>query len=731
MCFLVAAYENVLIDVDRTNYFVVVDEISKQIKNGEIKHPFVFGRTLYDRAASLFEDQRNYLSVQDTAKLLADSPEGVWQAGELVTGPFGVIRAKTRRSLYPYTDVPLQHCADLSCRHIHRVQLSTDSEAPINLHRWKLTRHLEHNGREPSDWNGFIDDLVRETQSNAVDPDDLHPGSISYLLGDALTDDELRCLFRSIIDNGGTELRQITEMYRKSGPSEKLAASLSRAEVLQLLLTVEDSLIIQQLDECIRKNLIEVPEGEIRTARVNSTIEFGRWGLQAELSRFGVSIRGRSVSLPMLRLRRLISGMYNSNDLQDMQTLDWQLRSVDADTPAAKLAEYVRTESVRSIVSNLVLVRRENAEHACSALRLPAPTHFDDDSLVSAIMWKLGFDLSLSTAPHARFFSHQEGIATLVEEARLSSTVNEDAIQKEASVYFTALEEVLNDSLMYVTWALTTDHYVSSRPFVYRRGTDAKDAAALLSSITTTSGESVDLGDANTLYPLIRGFAVLASHLDSLRDEPDSYLREPSMYPKYVEPSGLHEFPFRHTVPFLDVHGAAQIAIVEQLHEIARSLSESNVAGTRNDLLHFRRTTVDIRKVHDCLEAVRKSVKILESLGALRIPYLHASTRSDEWGRRTVTLMNSDRQPVSFTRPSPYDRVQMPNLMSEQYLMHSTLFAEPNEVFRFAVSHESPYEQMWESYPNRRKAKDNSVAKQSESAVGEVDAIGRSRTRTG
>lgn len=231
MCFLVAAYENVLIDVDRTNYFVVVDEISKQIKNGEIKHPFVFGRTLYDRAASLFEDQRNYLSVQDTAKLLADSPEGVWQAGELVTGPFGVIRAKTRRSLYPYTDVPLQHCADLSCRHIHRVQLSTDSEAPINLHRWKLTRHLEHNGREPSDWNGFIDDLVRETQSNAVDPDDLHPGSISYLLGDALTDDELRCLFRSIIDNGGTELRQITEMYRKSGPSEKLAASLSRAEV--------------------------------------------------------------------------------------------------------------------------------------------------------------------------------------------------------------------------------------------------------------------------------------------------------------------------------------------------------------------------------------------------------------------------------------------------------------------------------------------------------------------
>jgi hypothetical protein len=41
MCFLVTVYQDVLIDVEKTNYPLLIDAIGTQIKAGEIKHPFV------------------------------------------------------------------------------------------------------------------------------------------------------------------------------------------------------------------------------------------------------------------------------------------------------------------------------------------------------------------------------------------------------------------------------------------------------------------------------------------------------------------------------------------------------------------------------------------------------------------------------------------------------------------------------------------------------------------
>jgi len=138
LCFLILAYRDLLVDIEKTNYPVLVDEIGKHIKDGIIRHPFVFGRVLYDKAAELFPDEHKYLSVSDTSRLLEGTPCGVWQAGELTMGPYGLVKSFEERQLSPRTKIPLQHCSDPSCDILHYVQLTTDYEAPINSHRPKL-----------------------------------------------------------------------------------------------------------------------------------------------------------------------------------------------------------------------------------------------------------------------------------------------------------------------------------------------------------------------------------------------------------------------------------------------------------------------------------------------------------------------------------------------------------------------------------------------------------------
>jgi hypothetical protein len=735
MCFLAVAYRELLVDVEKTNYPVLVSEISDQIKSNEIRHPFVFGRILYDRAAELFSDERKYLSVADTVRLLEGTPQGVWQVGELVTGPFGILHSSAERGLMPHTDIPLQHCADLSCNSIHYVDLTTDYEAPINFHRPKLSRLLEAGGREPSEWNGFIDDLIEETRKGEKS-DDLDPGSLTYLLGDGLADSELRTLLRELLDATGPELRKVAAGIGMRGRAEDIVDPLERAQLLQLIMCTSGANISGTLDAVVRAGQIHVPVGEVRRARVNYYQKYGPWQLRAELGFRGVSFRAPASSLPVLRLGRLVGSLYDSDQVDDMQGLDWQLRHVDALTPAAKLAEYLRVATPEQAIRNLVLARRENTEKACKSLGLLLPASLsDDDEIVGSLLWKLGFKLPEMDAPHARFFARQDEIIRLARAAQLSSTVDEEPIRRAAGVYFESLEALLNDSLAYVTWGLKEDHYASERPYVFRASLDTLPAMATLSDAANSQNvgqsETVEFGELNTLYPLSRGFQVLANYLDGMRADADSYRRDPGHFPAYLERTDLQKFPFKHVHPFLDVQADAQMMIISGLREVTKKLLSHNVPEIRNDLTHFRRTAVDISEVIAGLEAVNQAVQQLDSLGFLRVPYIHSSTKLDEWGRRTVTLANLEGQPVSFTRPSAYDWLPLPSLTEAQYLMHSAVFGEPNEVLRFRPGYDSPYEDMWTGYPRRRAVRNNSVAKQSESGSMRVDATGRSSARAG
>ncbi|WP_141124790.1 hypothetical protein [Prescottella equi] len=721
-CLLVVSYLEMLVDIDRTDQSKIIDSINRQIQAGDLKYPFIFGRALYDVAADLFTEERDYLNVEDTSKLLEATPVGVWQVDNVITGPFGLLESETRRAMAPTHRVPLQHCVDPACRMVHSVFLTTDQEAKINRCMHQIDEFLAKADQEPSDWAGFIEEVGGHKSTSF---DDLSLSSIPFALGDLLSVEELRTLLNKMLKSGSARrVRTFLEGSGRRGPEKALTADLEHAKLMQLILMQSDEAVLASLEESVKTNSISVPKGEVRVLKVNRNVSKGVWGLKPELSAFGLRFESAVGGLPQLRLRRLIHNLYTVPE-SDLADLDWQLRAVSGSSLEGRREEYLRTASPKEVIQRLILRDRVMVEETCRNLRIAWGADDSDDYLADAILWKLGFSLAPVGDAHAEFWPKHDEMTNLARAATLSTTVDEDRISSGAGVYFKALERLLEDSLVYSTWALCFDHYRSPHPFVYNYDSVREEVMEMLSKASIEESgvhKSVAFGENNALFSLTQGFRVLAGLLTRIRSGMEDGDMERLDLPRYVGKTLLKEFPFGHSVMFLDLLKGSQDKLIQDLGDFSRSLSSSEILESRNSLLHFRRSTANVDKLTDALEKVRTSVRRAEQAGIVRTLYSRARTVVDEWGRSTLSLVGRDGQVVNFSRPNAYDWVGLPGLKAAQYLFHYAVFEEPNEMLRFAPGWSSEYTELWSNFPRRPKSIKASVAKQAQSAIGEQDA---------
>ncbi len=155
MCLVQTAHRDPLVDVAEVDLDALRDAIGAEILSGALRFPFVYGRALYDRAADLHADLRHSLTGEETLALLDGTPIGVFQHGRFLSGPYGLLQSVQSRQLQATRRVPLFTCADLSCTVVHSCTLGTGWDAPVNDHRNKLTKLLQQQSKEPSDWGDF------------------------------------------------------------------------------------------------------------------------------------------------------------------------------------------------------------------------------------------------------------------------------------------------------------------------------------------------------------------------------------------------------------------------------------------------------------------------------------------------------------------------------------------------------------------------------------------------
>ena len=150
----ILAHHELLIDLTRCDWDAIENELSKQIRERRLLLPHRFGRMLYDKFNDTCRDDRpDHLLPVDVLRLLEGTPQGVYQAGAIISGPYGLLRSHERRMIPPTRRPHLWHCSDPGCRASHSVHLLPSPEIPLIRYTQAIERHLVESLGPSSDWD--------------------------------------------------------------------------------------------------------------------------------------------------------------------------------------------------------------------------------------------------------------------------------------------------------------------------------------------------------------------------------------------------------------------------------------------------------------------------------------------------------------------------------------------------------------------------------------------------
>jgi hypothetical protein len=696
MCALALGHQDLFIDVDLTDPDAVAQAIHAEIEDGRIKFPLIFGREFYDRYASLFEDEKESLSSDETLNLLSELPIGVFQYGFYTTGPYGLRKAPTSRNLQATRRVPAYHCSRAGCRTLHAVQLETSALAPVNRDREKLEHLLRSMPGEASEWWEFANFASGSARSFYGDQ---RSGSHFPLLGDALDLEELRALMVDLLNSTQGSVRSAIGQFLPVADADEFVAGLNRARLLQLALFATESNIAISLDRLVRDGTIAVPPGEVRRPVVTRGIRSGAFGLRAELSSLGARFVSDEPGFALLRERRLLDALYVRNVDTDVAELEWQLRGIDVEDIDERLEHFFQQKSPRAVLERLILARRTNMIAACEEVGIESGDQMTDETLVDTLLWKLGFPVLADEDPHEKFWSYHERLWALAQSSDIGAS---DRFLEAASPFFSTLEGLLLDSLAFTSWALLSDHLAADSPFSYDDESDRQSGLALLDGFASGPEGGYASGRVE-LGTLLGGFSALAGRLQDVLDDPSRHLRPASEIPEYDGKTNVKEFRLRSTAVFLDLTPPSQARIIAGLREITTTMTAASVNLVRNDYAHYRRTAPDIARLEEALEAARRAVTRIETLGFCRALFWPTDVRRDEWGRSLHGFAGPRSFEHTFSRPTRFDWMGLPGIDEAAYLIRSAAIGEPTEVLRFTRRRRSRYVEMWSGYPDRRR----------------------------
>lgn len=708
MCALTIGFDDLFIDLQATDLGRLEAAIDDGIKRNQIRYPFIFARSLYDAYAELYEDEQEFLDNAETMKLLDRLPTGVYQYGKYTIGPYGLRTSSERRRAPASRRVPAYHCSEPGCRAIHPISLETGSNAPINLQRQKLRDILQALPGKGAEWWALAAEL--------------HGGASHYygdqevtvllpLLGDALSDSELRLFVADLFDTTKGVLREAVSGFITVKDATSAVAHMNRAQLLQVTLLVDEETLATTLDRLVRSNAIEIPCGEVRLPVINRQFRSGAFRLRAELGHLGVRFVSDQPGLALLRERRLLSKLYVRDADADVQELEWQLRGFDIDDLDEKLEKFYQTKSPTEALTRLVLARRSNMITACHEVRIDHDQDMTDDEIIGTILWKLGFDVELENDPHAVFWRRHEKMSALTQSASIGSSAlmgSLERFQEAAAPYFTELEHILLDSLAFTSWALLNDHTSDEKPFSYDHEQGQERGLQLLQGTLPKSEQGQEgcldySGKRPELYSLMQGFRILADHLEACRKTPENFERPIEDIPEFDGKTDLKRYLLRSTLPFLNLSLPSQERIITGLRSVTKTLVDASVSEVRNGYLHYRQTPPNIERVEQAVEATRQSVTKIENLGFCRLLFEFSSALVDRWGLQKHQFVGPRSFEHSFTRPTTLDWMGLPPLDEAQHLLRSASFEDPNEVLRFTRKYRSQFSEMWLGYPNRRR----------------------------
>ncbi|MGW0827090.1 hypothetical protein [Streptomyces sp. NPDC002845] len=696
--FLQVSWNELLIDPDETNLESIEKAISDEIKKERILFPYIYGRELYDKAFSELRDNNDTLTHKDTMTLLAGAPQGVFQLHDYVTGPWGLVRSREIRYCPPSVWVPLYHCDDLSCKRLHNVLLETGA-SKISKVRTKMREVLSRQDSAESEWEDFLRDQI----SAHVNPFSWrHPAGFPSLIGDAFSAAEIRLILHDLLNSTQGKLRaSLSGLGQEVREAEKFTEGLNEAQMLQLILLCRDEEIIDSLDSLILSGAIVIPPAEIRKSPrdIRAT---GYFDLVPECASGGVRFLGSS-SLALLRSRHLISNLFDLGNPTQRERLEWLIRGTDGASFQEQLDQFVCGGPLDGALGSLIFDSGANLKAAEKFVGIGPRARerlSNEESLRRAITWRLGIDGPSESDVLVDFRQYGTRLRELAMRTHTYAPADQADIRAVASNFFVKLEGLLQEYLKLATWSLLRDHYATSG-FVY-----SPDEAVAF-TIRELSRDQSDVHFSNdgkwTLFPMIRGFDILADRLRLLKSD-EATQRPVGDYPKVLRSASPYTFLFKHIYPYLDLDPLARPRIVAMLATASHKLHSGKVDEIRNVLQHTNPKFPTQDEVLGAINAAETVLAEAEEAGFIPVVSRLRESQTDSYGRRTLTLGTANGKTLRLVRPSSYYLTGLPVLSETQYVLRSAIYENSSEVLRLSIREDSEYTKRWSDYPKRRGA---------------------------
>jgi len=393
---------------------------------------------------------------------------------------------------------------------------------------------------------------------------------------------------------------------------------------------------------------------------------------------------------------------------KNLHQLEWKLQNVSGVDVYERLHRYICSEEPKNIIRNLILDTEQHLNSAFNNLRyglfVPPSSLEDEDFLIEKILWKLGFDIPAYPQYQRLFWTRLQRLVDFVKSSSTFDENTKEIIRSNSVNFFVSLEEILEYSLSFSTWALLSDHFLDTK-FRCDLNKARQVMASFLNGRQFGSNEplKLDPDGKNTLYSLIQGFVILSDLcIELINDNNKKYIRNKKEQPGYFGRTTLNTFPFIHKMLIFDIPKNDFERIIELLNEITHQLEISNICSIRNRLEHKSTDFPGQKDILSSCDVVSSIIQKMEEFFITPSVHLYSGLILDQFRRRTLIFKNYAGKEIRLTFPSEFEPCELPSSHAPLLFFPLVRLGNTSDPLRFQIIEPSDYVNTWESYPKRR-----------------------------
>ena len=460
--------------------------------------------------------------------------------------------------------------------------------------------------------------------------------------------------------------------------------------------------LIKIAEIAVDEGKIVVPPTEVRTCRFIRDCS-NRFDVGCELSRLGIRFESGSDHLGEARLIALIENAFEN----EKESLKWKLRTTTGADECEKLRRHIHDASqpdrvLREFIFSDEKRLRKGFEFLNIRIEAFPQTAEAEERLLHQMIWKLGFETPFFPEYINTFLARHSTFSKAYRSSSPYSETQKEEIRSAAVNFFVSLEDILDRTLSFSAWLLLKDHFAETN-YRFEINSARKFMAESLDGRSVGTQEPVrfETERQNTLYPMIKGFELLADLCEEYLSNPGEFKRDEEDFPSYDGESRLFRFPFRHTTLILDLKNEKRIEVLEVLRKIAKDLETANVCDIRNRIEHKRDEFPLLEEIEKATSAIEAVLELTRKIGLTPNLYRKIASNRDENGRGTITMLDSEGREFNLPTPSNCHGLRLPSLSGGVLLVPIVLIGDTIEPIRFRLEVESEYSNMWKNYPRR------------------------------